>query len=166
MISAMAEIALQRKDGTVRAVVLVDDEDHGWLTAGGTWYLQSSGYAARTDRKPRQMVLMHRLIVGLEHGDPRQVDHINGERLDNRRVNLRIVTRAQQQQNLRVRSATKSSQYRGVSWSQHAKKWRVTVTLDGQPRNCGYFTDEQEAADAARAIRRQHMPFSASDAAA
>src|SRR5437868_1305500 len=91
----MAEIAL-----TQGFMALVDDADAAWL---GQWrwrYKQHSpryqGYAVRTTRlagSPRQVTIyMHRVVFG---GDSSEVDHVNRNKLDNRRSNLRAATRAQ-----------------------------------------------------------------------
>lgn len=108
----------------------------------------------------QRYVTMARVILGLERGDPREADHISRDRLDNRRCNLRILTKAQQQQN---RRATGKSKHRGVSFVKaraHRKPWRAQGKVDGVQHNIGHFATEQEAADAAREWRRVHQPFS------
>ena len=95
--------------------MLVDKEDQ-WILDRQNWYIGTSGYVQRplnfSDGK-RRTVLFHRLICGLRKGDKRQVDHINGNKLDNRRVNLRICTRRQNHYNQQHRRANKTG-YRGV----------------------------------------------------
>jgi hypothetical protein len=87
-------------------VALVDDADFDWLNQW-KWYADRSEetfYAVRNVQLPggkRTRIKMHRLVLGLEHGDPRQGDHINHDGLDNRRDNLRIVTHQQNQWNRR-----------------------------------------------------------------
>jgi hypothetical protein len=84
----MAEIVLKSGD-----VVLVDDDDFAWLSRW-KWKLHKEGYACRTGwdkvRQAWTCVLMHRVIV--QPADGLEVDHINRQRLDNRRGNLREVT--------------------------------------------------------------------------
>lgn len=120
------------------------------------WSLNDSGYAirfvARGDGTYRQE-RMHRVILGLERDDSRQADHINGDTLDNRRANLRIVTHAQ---NMAAHSDAKSP-YRGVDWFTPHGKWRARACIAGRTHDLGYFTDELEAAEAARSFREQHM---------
>jgi len=90
-------------------------------------------------------VRMHRLILGLKHDDRQQGDHINGNGLDNRRCNLRIVTEQQNRFNTRKRKGT-SSKYKGVSWHVQTKKWRVNISANGTDYVLGLFCSEKEAA--------------------
>ena len=79
---------------------IIDDEDYSWLSQW-KWYLSGSGYAVRhvSCEKGYHSVYMHRLILNLTSPNVLQTDHINGDRLDNRRCNLRAVTRSQNAQN-------------------------------------------------------------------
>lgn len=135
---------------------LVDAEDYE-LVAGSKWYLTNDGYARRNGigRNPRGFTTrMHRLILGLAVGDPRQGDHINLKRLDNRRSNLRVGTLGENLQNVRSRRGS-SSRYRGVFWKRDMGKWGAEV----QRNFLGYFDTELDAARAAQEFRRRHMPF-------
>lgn len=103
---------------------------------------------------------MHRMVCGLLPGDTRQVDHINGHKLDNRRSNLRVVPSiAENSQNLRSKPGS-SSQFRGVTWNRNCSKWQATVVLAGKMHYLGLFIDESEAAAVASTFRWEHMPFS------
>lgn len=162
----MGEIKMYRWDGSVSAVTLVDDEDEarfGHLR----WCYTPRGYVTRSagGRKNQWTMWLHREILGLERGDPMMGDHINGDTLDNRRSNLRIVTAAQNQQNRRGAQRTSTSQYRGVSWDATRKMWATRVCINGKMHNLGRFADELEAARAVSEFRAAHMPFS-SDARA
>jgi hypothetical protein len=125
------------------------------------WYLASTGYARR--KGPRNggsqaTVFLHREILGLAHGDS-EVDHINRDRLDNRRVNLRLATRAEQCQNIPAKGR---SRFRGVSFDSRSmkKQWRAGAKLNGRAHYLGHFETEEEAAEAASVFRREHMPYS------
>lgn len=78
------------------AFTIVDAADARWLLEH-RWGLGSDGYATR--RRPGVAIRMHREILGLAAGDGRHTDHINRDKLDNRRANLRVVTAAQNMQN-------------------------------------------------------------------
>jgi hypothetical protein len=84
---------------------------------------------------------VHRLIFLLDHGYlPKEIDHINGDRLDNRLDNLREATRSENQCN-RGEIASNTSGYAGVSWHKHSKAWLVRVMKDGKSTIIGYFKD-------------------------
>lgn len=152
--------------GGVVAQAQVDDEDAERVSAF-RWNLDTKGYArgARYLGGGRSAARylrtsMHRLILGLEPGDPRQGDHRNGDVLDNRRSNLRVATGAQNSQN-RTRTHG-ASQYRGVHFNRRykARPWEATVRHDGQRHYLGRYATEEEAAEVAAAKRAELMPFS------
>lgn len=125
---------------------LVDTADFDWLMQW-KWYAAKTGslYAQRATYNPRRVVKMHRLIVGLEHGDPRQVDHINHQTLDNRRSNLRICAQFQNARN-RPLSRGNSSGYMGVSWNIGVRKYIANIRVNGLLIHLGCFADPIEAA--------------------
>lgn len=104
---------------------------------------------------------MHRQILGLDGSDKTQVDHKDRNRLNNQRANLRLATRAQQQQNLPAMGGR--SRFRGVSWDAANDRWRATVVFQGKQHSCGRHKTELEAALAAEAFRLEHMPFAVPD---
>lgn len=83
---------------------------------------------------------MHAVIAGTPKG--MDTDHINGNGLDNRRCNLRIVTARQNQQNQNIQ---KSSKYPGVHWQKDARKWRAQIRVNGKQQYLGYYDDEETA---------------------
>lgn len=149
---------------TVVAHVQVDAEDVEKLSPY-RWNVhrriagQATYASARVDGK---RTLMHRFLLDV-HGTPgMEVDHINGDTLDNRRANLRLVTRAQNAQN---RRATGTSKYRGVSLNPLVGRWKASARLDGLLIHLGYYADELEAAKVAARFRAQHMTHSVEDPA-
>lgn len=155
----MSTIPLRARDGGIRAHVLVDEEDYDTLNAY-FWALGTDGYARRHEangKGRRRRIAMHRQILGLTTGDPRESDHINGDRLDNRRKNLRIVTRAENNQNVRHRPGL--SGHRNVYWHAASGLWRVQLRHAYVCISGGYFKDVDDAIAAATALRREHMPF-------
>jgi hypothetical protein len=129
------------------------------LLAFDQWCLNPNGYAWRNDRLGvgAKHVYLHRAVLGLVPGDGLYVDHINRNRLDNRRENLRRVTPAESRQN--TPSIGKSSRYRGVSFDRRRGLWIAQAHLEGRLHHLGRFDTEIEAAMAARAWRLEHMPF-------
>jgi hypothetical protein len=145
-------IPLRNRAGEVVTYACVDAVDAE--LADYRWHRAANGYVARRERGRRRglgIVLMHRQVLGLKKGDGFQVDHIDGDKLNNRRSNLRIVTNAQNGQN--IQRAGGSSRYRGVSWHQLRGAWRARVMVNGKERHLGLFETEEEAARVAAAAR-------------
>jgi HNH endonuclease/AP2 domain len=153
----MAEIAMHRRDGTVAATFHVDDDDVPLVTRH-KWQVRN-GYVARSTRFPdghRGALYLHRVLLGLQPGDSREVDHINRDKRDNRRANLRIVPgRFAQMQNMPGRGR---SRLRGVSWHSQHGKWVAYATLNRKQHYLGIYADPEEAGRVAAEFRRQHMP--------
>jgi hypothetical protein len=87
---------------------------------------------------------MHRQIMQAPAG--LDVDHINGDRLDNQRGNLRIATRQQNCWNTTKRKGNYTSPYKGVSWRRG--QWAAYITVSNRQRPLGKFADPIEAARA------------------
>lgn len=88
--------------------------------------------------------LLHRLIM--DAPDNLVVDHISGDSLDNRRANLRLCTKAENNRNRTVMQSTNTSGYRGVSWQTSRQRYVAQIKLDRKPRNLGRFLCPIEAA--------------------
>jgi len=118
------------------------------------WRL-SKGYPRHTFYAPRRYVFLHRIIMSRITGRPLTqediVDHINHDKEDNRRSNLRLVTIFGSNQNI------KSHPYRGTATARNGR-WRSVVQFHGQQYYLGTFTDRQEAARVA-ARKRKELGF-------
>ena len=129
-------------------VAVVDRDDHEWL-AQWKWYAwehRHTFYARRNGRAGESpIVAMH--VAILAPGDGFQVDHINGNGLDNRRVNLREATHSQNQWN-RGPSCRNTSGFKGVGWHKARREWRARIKVEGRDIHLGWFGS---ALDAARA---------------
>lgn len=123
---------------------LVDESDFAHLSQW-KWLYIGSGYAGRFRRESgaKRLIYLHRHIMDAQPGQ--RVDHINGNRLDCRRENLRLVTLNQNQQN-RKKPARSSSGYKGVCWHRGIKKWHVRIGVNGARLHLGYYTDAETAA--------------------
>lgn len=87
-----------------------------------------------------------------------QIDHINGNRDDNRLSNLREATPAQNSMNRRTRLG--SSRFLGVHWCKSASAWRAQIKIDGKNSSLGFFASESDAAhEYDRAARLHHGEF-------
>lgn len=131
--------------GLSNRTVLIDKGDYS-LVGSKKWYFVVGRYAG--DKKG---ILMHRLILNAEKGQ--QVDHINGNGLDNRRNNLRFVTQSQNMMNAKKRRNT-TSKYKGVSWNKHHKKWKAEINYK-KTNLIGYFDVEKDAAMAYNRVAKK-----------
>lgn len=126
-------------------VAVVDDDDYERF-AKHKWYTHDD-YATRKSSRaspPRLTVRMHREVVGAGPGVI--VDHINGDRLDNRKSNLRIASTFINARNRRLNSNNKSGA-KGVRRSKQGR-WVAEIKAENQTTYLGTFATVQEAADA------------------
>lgn len=122
---------------------LVDDEDYLSLTENS--WSANKGYAIRSFRANGKCVVvsMHRQILSLKSGDRIEVDHINGNKLDNRKSNLRCCTRAENERN-KTLSKRNTSGFKGVSWNKRDKHWRAKIKINGKNQHLGCFKTAEE----------------------
>jgi hypothetical protein len=153
-VNGVAYIPLHARDCSIHAWTQVEAAD---LPLVDRWRWSFDGrYAYR--RENGRSMRMHRQILGLPLGDPREGDHLNRDKLDNRRANLRIATRSENGQNLPTDSYGQSG-CRGVSWSAQKGRWRARFNLAGRDHHVGFFDDPEEAAAAVASARQEQMPF-------
>lgn len=126
--------------------VILDDEDY-LEQSKFNWYMQNKGYAARSVHyyKPNgsrscRTILLHREILKTNN----LVDHINGNTLDNRRINLRPCNINQNSYN-RKPSANISG-FKGVFWHERTKKWMVVIIAKKVRYYRGLFGSKEEGA--------------------
>jgi HNH endonuclease len=101
--------------------------------------------------------LEHQLVWALQYGYfPKQLDHINGNRQDNRIENLREATNSQNQKNTKTRITSKSG-VKNVHWANRDKKWTVQMYIDGVKRSFGNYHDIAYAKFVADFIRYKHF---------
>ena len=142
--------------------IYVSDRDYEKVSSL-TWRLGTHGYAERSvklsnGRWTRE--LMHRLILGLEYGDDRQVDHINGVRTDNTRENLRFCDHSQNMRNKKLQK-NNTSGFKGVTWNKVAKKWQAQIYVSRKRIHLGYYIDPSVAYEAyCAASEKMHGAFS------
>jgi hypothetical protein len=132
---------------------LVDDADAAAMNAY-RWYVDTKGYASRVIDKRGRRALMHRELMGAQVGEA--IDHANGDRLDNRRSNLRRATMSDNARNsVKKCRPGVTSQYKGVHWARSNGKWCAMIRTDGRTRYLGLFTEERAAALAYDAAARE-----------
>ena len=125
-------------------MTLIDDDVE---IAADRLSLNSNGYVLVDVR-----TLLHRLVIGAEKGEV--IDHINGDKLDNRRENLRRTTHQRNAQNLQGAQKNNKLGLRGVWQCRKTGRFRAAATINGKKKYAGYFDTPDEAAAAAAALRR------------
>lgn len=133
--------------------VIFDDDDYK-LVMQFKWSLSRKGYAQAAvpakiaKQYPVKGIQMQRLLLWDKIRKGLIVDHINGNKLDNRKKNLRIVTMSQSNMNRGLihfeRRQNVFSQYKGVWWDR--SKWRCAITVQGKKIYLGRFSNEIDAA--------------------
>lgn len=132
---------------------LLDAEDAERL-ADRKLSLGSHGYAQMCEGPGLdRTILVHRWVMGAARRDGRIVDHINGNRLDCRKVNLRFVTASESSANVKSRA---SSGYRGVYPMRD--KWQARVKQGGRIHHLGTYDTPEEAAQVAHLWRLENLP--------
>ena len=112
------------------------------------------GYKHTTIKGKRY--LNHRLIFMMFYGYfPKEIDHINGIRSDNRIENLRSVVGPQNHQNSKIRKDNKCG-VKNVYWFKELNKWKVDIRIDGKRKYIGVFEDLELAELAAQEARDKY----------
>ena len=126
-------------------VILVDDEDYNWLNKH-KWYNNGVGYMSTYIKinNQRKRKYIHRLIMN--EPDNMNIDHIDGNGLNNQKSNLRIVTVSQNQMNRRKGKKSSSSKFKGVYFHKGDKQWISRIHINGKTKYLGHFKIEKEAA--------------------
>lgn len=131
-------------------VALVNNADFKYLNQW-KWHADRnhhSVYALRNIRVgpgKRKRVGMHTQLMGTPPG--KEVDHRNGNGLDNRRRNLRVCAHAHNSQNVR-KPIDNSSGFKGVSWNRRSESWRAYIKTRRRQLHLGYFSNPRTAAKA------------------
>lgn len=126
-------------------IAIVDSKSFDYLNQW-KWSYSRIGYAHRKTgpRKNQKMIYMHRLIMKPKKGQ--FVDHKNGNKLDNRRNNLRICTKSDNVRNSKILRKNNTSGYKGVYWRKDKQKWSAAITFNYKTIHLGLFRFRIQAA--------------------
>lgn len=102
------------------------------------WHLGAKGYVMSNKND-----YLHRVIMATPKG--MDTDHINGNKLDNRRQNLRVCTRSQNNLN-KGKFGNKTSKFKGVGWDKNRNLWMAFTTYKNKFKSFGRFKTQKEAA--------------------
>ena len=139
---------------------LVDDDVFVWASKF-KWHAsrqRDAFYAGRKvwDRGRDRPLSLHRAIMG--EPDGYEVDHLNGDTLDNRRTNLRIATVSQNQHNRRGAPKNSKTGVRGVTWHKRDKCFRTNIQICKKRMTVGSFKTLLEASNAIDEARKRLCP--------
>ena len=133
---------------------LVDADDFDRINLFKWHFL--SGYAARSSvvEGRKKYFFMHREILNPKNDQ--QVDHINHDTLDNRKINLRACSKTQNLMNQK-KSANKSSKFKGVVWHKQKGKWYARIVVNKKSISLGLFQTQEQAAIAYNEAAKTHF---------
>ena len=147
----ICEIELYDKDGNVKAKAIIDKDDYE-KCKNIKWGLQSG--RCQYVKNVKAGFLHHHIW-----GKKVQLDHINRDKLDCRKSNLREATCQQNAQN-RGMMSNNTSGITGVRWSKRLQKWRVQIFINGKNKHLGLFHDKNDAITARNnAVKKYHRSF-------
>lgn len=125
---------------------IVDDEDFEFVSQW-KWQLGYRDCAQRSvfkENGQRHTIYLHREVTKAPDGV--EVDHIDSNRLNCQKSNLRFCTHNLNVRNALKRSTVTSSKYKGVCWHKRQKKFNASIRVDGKRYNLGSFTSDKDAA--------------------
>lgn len=141
--------------------ILIDDDDYakfGKYKVSIDKRLRVKIYLKKHYDGQNRYVFLHRIIMGVSDKKI-QVDHINGNRLDNRKENLRLCSNHQNHLNKSKTSRNKSG-YKGVSFfkssGKRLKPWCAEATFHGKKKHLGYYSTAEQASNAYESFCKEH----------
>lgn len=141
---------------TNNKIAIVDDKDYG-LVSKYKWTYRKPGYAHKHIPKTKSdSISLHRFILNPPKN--KEVDHINGNGLDNRRSNLRICSRLENCKNKGFSKNNKSG-FKGVHWNKTLKYWVTQVTANGKVFTKYSHTKEVAARKYNELAKKYHGEF-------
>ena len=142
-----AEIIIRNRQGNekCRAIIDLDDikkvKDYNWCENG-------AGYIISNKTQSHPKLYLHRFII--DYSDEKFIDHIDGNTMNNRKSNLRIVNPQQNMMNRRAVKPTKSGVV-GVNYVRKTNKWKAVIMINRKTIFLGYYNDLEEAIE----VRKQ-----------
>lgn len=129
---------------------LVDNKDYEYLVKwkwsatkhGRTWRVRRNVW--KTEKIRRKCLTMHRVILGVENKKGFEIDHIDGNQLNNQRKNLRFCTHAENSKNRALNKNSKTG-CKGVTWYKWTNRWVARITVNKKLITLGYFKTKELA---------------------
>ncbi len=142
---------------------LVDEDDVPLLKGYRLYYDRQERYAIGCLGQTPPKAL-HRILIGRLPSDAHVIDHVDGDRLNNQRSNLRVVTEHENQINRHVKNRNNTSGVRGVTyeWKRpRIKRWTVQIGVHWKHKHIGYYLTVEEAIEARLAAERKYWGVNA-----
>lgn len=121
----------------------IDLEDF-WKVKDICWHIDKNGYLTGIGNN-KKIVYLHRIIMGCSSDSI--IDHINGDKTNNRKINLRVGTKGQNNINKGIKKNNKSGVV-GVYWIKKINKWQAKIGVEGKKIHLGYFDNFDDAVQA------------------
>jgi hypothetical protein len=153
-----AEIVLHSKGVFYYCKIDIDDIDkfkrfHWCLSVDGYAYTQLTN----EETKKQFNVKLHRMLMKNQLTEEKPfVDHINRDRLDNRKINLQICNRSENNHNI-TRQKNNLSGCTGVGWCKVMNKWRSRIYISGKEIRLGYFDNIEDAVNARLEAEKKYL---------
>jgi len=131
------------------------NKSSGWKATNASGYQRWNVQVSYNDKK--NTLLCSRIIFLLHNGyltEGKEIDHVDGNSLNNKKNNLRELTRDQNQHNAKLQKKNKSG-VKGVSWDAKSKKWRVIITANKKRYNFGLYEKLEDAIKVAIEARKK-----------
>jgi hypothetical protein len=156
------EIYLKRRSGEIITTKIDADDLKKLQEVNNTWFSHwneytQSYYVYGNIPGTKKKIRLHRFLFDDPEG--LVIDHINHDTLDNRRTNLRAITRLGNTQNKKGENKNNKSGVRGVCWNKNAGKWKAHIRVKGKQTHLGYFVDLEEAEKAVIKARKEKMEY-------
>ncbi|KYD03484.1 hypothetical protein B4102_3402 [Heyndrickxia sporothermodurans] len=158
-------IFLNRKDGTTfesfvdtKDLELLNQFKNKWYPKWDKTTKSFYVYGHQYFQGKMHSVFLHRYLLNAKKN--LVVDHINHNTLDNRRSNLRLITRAQNNQNRKGAQVNSESGIRGVHWIKKHNKYQAFIQINNKGIQLGLFDDINKAEKAVIEARKKLMPYS------
>lgn len=145
-----AEIVLYNNINQERARTKIDLEDVNRIKKY-KWHLVNGYVCAYKENRKR--IRLHRILLNLPKD--KYVDHINGNTLDNRKENLRICTKRQNNLNKKLRKDNKSG-VTGVFWANREGKWVANIWTNKKKKVLGYFSNKDKAVKTRKEAEKEY----------
>lgn len=131
---------------------MIDSEDYD-IVSQHVWHIDANGYVIT--KSQGRIIKQHRLVLGVTNIPDVEVDHIHNDTTDNRKKQLRLVSRSQNCRNRRIMK-NNTSGTPGVYWNKSAHKWCAQINIEGKRKYLGSYENKYDAIMARMEANKSH----------